>query len=273
MVHILCTFGVLSHCTHFQSCLSLVVCSALFCAPTHRTRGASGSTEQPQSRLCRVREAQRTHARADGCSCRAPQTLWPHRPRCSYSAARLQSVIARLASGDVCQRQQLGGGPTPQSRAAPQRKGRRSLADFMWFWCSCKFKCDVLKWIFESMNTHTLLPPTLPLPSSSQSDPAGCDLEMPATRRWRWQLHSGAQIQEWNCHFCPLFPMETMPSTAPSTCYPHSSVHRDQDYPSLTRGTWLVLLALLLQWTSLALCQWPWFPHGCSLPTCWRLFF
>ena len=109
--------------------------------------------------------------------------------------------------------------------------------------------------------------------ASSQSDPAGCDLEMPATRRWRWQLHSGAQIQEWNCHFCPLFPMETMPSTAPSTCYPHSSVHRDQDYPSLTRGTWLVLLALLLQWTSLALCQWPWFPRGCSLPTCWRVFF
>lgn len=60
---------------------------------------------------------------------------------------------------------------------------------------------------------------------------------MPATRIWRWQLHSGAQIQEWNCHFCPLFPMETMPSTAPSTYYPHSSVHRDQDHPSLTRGT------------------------------------
>lgn len=159
MVHILCTFGVLSHCTHFQSCFSLVACSALFCAPTHRTRGASGSTEQPQSRVCRVREAQRTHARADSCSCRALQTLWPHRRRCSYSAARLRSVIAGLASGDVCQRHQLGGGPTPQSRAAPQRKGRRSLADFMWFWCSCKFKCDVLKWIFESMNTHTLLPP------------------------------------------------------------------------------------------------------------------
>lgn len=106
----------------------------------------------------------------------------------------------------------------------------------MWFWCSYKFKCDVLKWIFESMNTHTLLPPTPSPPSSSQSDPSGCDLEMPATRMWRWQLHSGAQIQEWNCHFCPLFPMETMPSTAPSTCCPHSSVRRDQDHLSLTRG-------------------------------------
>lgn len=31
--------------------------------------------------------------------------------------------------------------------------------------------------------------------------------------------------------------METMPSTAPSTCCPHSSVRRDQDHPSLTRGT------------------------------------
>lgn len=31
--------------------------------------------------------------------------------------------------------------------------------------------------------------------------------------------------------------METMPSTAPSTCCPHSSVRRDQGHPSLTRGT------------------------------------
>lgn len=62
-------------------------------------------------------EAQRTSDRADGGSCRAPQTLWPHRPGCSYSAARLQSVIAGLASGDVCQRHQLGRGPAPQSSA------------------------------------------------------------------------------------------------------------------------------------------------------------
>lgn len=77
----------------------------------------------------------------------------------------------------------------------------------------------------------------------------------------RWQLHSQEpKFRSEIATSSPLFPMETTPPTAPSTCCPHCKAPSGSPVTVVCHTLWLSLFVLLLQWPSCSLPGTTWFP-------------